>query len=83
MERALQLRVTRNIIEGNRSFPGRSEGRVSDKLPELEQAAPGDRSIPRISSTELLKGGREIVIQHGADEYRLRLTSKLKLILTK
>ena len=41
------------------------------------------RATPRIDSTELLRGGRELVIQHGADEYRLRLTSKLKLILTK
>jgi hemin uptake protein HemP len=38
---------------------------------------------PRITSAELLRGARELVIQHGADEYRLRLTSKLKLILTK
>jgi hemin uptake protein HemP len=83
MERTLQLRVTRNIIVGNRPVSSRLEGRVSHKLPELNRVGPGDRPIPRISSTELLQGGREIVIQHGTDEYRLRLTSKLKLILTK
>nr|WP_077729159.1 hemin uptake protein HemP [Methylocaldum sp. 14B] len=37
----------------------------------------------RVTSTELLGSGREIVIEHGGDEYRLRLTSNDKLILTK
>ena len=39
---------------------------------------------PARISTELLMGGRrEIVLQHGPDEYRLRVTSSGKLILTK
>lgn len=38
---------------------------------------------PRITSAELLRGAREIVIVHGAVEYRLRLTAQDKLILTK
>ena len=38
---------------------------------------------PRIPSTELLRGTRELVIQHGEDTYRLRLTRNDKLILTK
>lgn len=38
---------------------------------------------PRIDSQRLLVGGRELVIQHGAEEYRLRLTRNDKLILTK
>lgn len=37
----------------------------------------------RLSSAELLAGAREAVIVHGQDEYRLRLTSNGKLILTK
>ncbi len=61
----------------------RSEGMVSENLQELREVERSERVVPRIDSTELLRGGRELVIQHGADEYRLRLTSKLKLILTK
>ena len=56
---------------------------MSDKQTELGHGERVERVVPRITSTELLRGGRELVIQHGADEYRLRLTSKLKLILTK
>lgn len=37
----------------------------------------------RISSRELLEGGRELVIQHLDREYHLRLTRNDKLILTK
>lgn len=37
----------------------------------------------RLRSTEIFKGAREIVIEHGGEEYRLRRTSKGKLILTK
>lgn len=45
------------------------------------------RQIPvhenRIDSADLFVGGKEIVIAHGADLYRLRLTAQHKLILTK
>ncbi len=37
----------------------------------------------RIDSRDLLQGGREIVICHGDQEYRLRHTQNDKLILTK
>ncbi len=30
-----------------------------------------------------MKGKREIIIQHGLEEYRLRITASGKLILTK
>jgi hemin uptake protein HemP len=46
--------------------------------PAAEDAA------PRIVSSEsLLAGRRELLIQHGADQYRLRLTASNKLILVK
>jgi hemin uptake protein HemP len=41
------------------------------------------RATPRISSQMLLKGERELVIQHQGSEYHLRLTRNDKLILTK
>ena len=37
----------------------------------------------RIDSRELFATEREIIIAHGEDRYRLRLTSQNKLILTK
>lgn len=36
-----------------------------------------------MNSRELFSSGREIMISHGDDTYRLRLTSQNKLILTK
>jgi hemin uptake protein HemP len=37
----------------------------------------------RIESRELFSNEREIIIAHGDDAHRLRLTSQNKLILTK
>jgi hemin uptake protein HemP len=42
----------------------------------------GAQSLRRFSSAALLQGQRQIVIEHGSREYRLRLTSQGKLILT-
>lgn len=36
-----------------------------------------------ITSTELLGENQEIIILHAGEEYRLRITSNSKLILTK
>jgi len=47
------------------------------------QAASAQPPVKRIDSTTLLGGTRELIIEHGVDAYRLRLTSKGKLILTK
>ena len=38
---------------------------------------------PRLPLDALLKGAREVIILHAGQEYRLRLTSANKLILTK
>ncbi len=44
---------------------------------------PGATSPPAISSAALLAGAREVLIHHGEETYRLKLTSSNKLILTK
>ena len=44
---------------------------------------PASSSIRRIAIGELLGSGREAVLLHDGTEYRLRLTSNGKLILTK
>ena len=42
------------------------------------------RSQPtRIEASQLLGGNREVILEHDGQEYRLRLTSNGKLILTK
>ena len=47
----------------------------------------GARSVSladnRIDSRALFQGAREIIIAHGDETYRLRLTAQNKLILTK
>jgi hemin uptake protein HemP len=59
---------------------------------EIPRGAPpilraDERRIPmienRIDSCELFVATREIIIAHGKDLYRLRLTAQNKLILTK
>jgi hemin uptake protein HemP len=44
---------------------------------------PGPPQTRRIPSDRLMAGRREIIIQHGDEEYRLRVTAAGKLILTK
>lgn len=55
------------------------------RLLSLKPAAPASPEAPtrRVSSQSLLKGERELVIQHQGNEYHLRLTRNDKLILTK
>ncbi len=38
---------------------------------------------PIVDSVTLMDGRRELIIRHGADTYRLRVTASNKLILTK
>lgn len=44
----------------------------------------GERiSVPRLDARVVLQGCREVILVHGNEEYRLKLTSSGKLILTK
>jgi hemin uptake protein HemP len=43
----------------------------------------GAEAPPPILSDNLLRGAREVIILHGGEAYRLRLTRNDKLILTK
>jgi hemin uptake protein HemP len=60
------------------------------KGPQRPETVPGDAATrqirmvaERIDSRDLFVGTREIIIVHGEDSYRLRLTAQNKLILTK
>ncbi len=49
-----------------------------------ETPRPAERPGRRVvSSADLFRNARELVIVHGAEEYRLRITRADKLILTK
>ena len=58
-----------------------------DVPPQTTHAARTDEpsGVPPqiVDSTTLLAGRRELIIRHGEDTYRLRLTASNKLILTK
>jgi len=56
-------------------------GKHAEKLPSATRLLTVNGS--RIDSRELFAAEREIIIAHGEDNYRLRLTSQNKLILTK
>ena len=52
--------------------------------PPLSQPVPPSQVMTdRLSSEALLRGRREVEIEHAGQVYRLRLTSLGKLILTK
>lgn len=50
---------------------------------QLSQPAIRPQPMRRIELRDLLEGQREAVIVHDGQEYRLRITSNDKLILTK
>ena len=55
-----------------------------DETPEVRAAEPAAGApIVRLSSTEVFRGRREVVIIHHGQEYRLHITKADKLILTK
>ncbi len=51
----------------------------ADRVPGAADAA----TLPILDSSRLLQGGREVLIRHGGECYRLRHTRNDKLILTK
>ena len=66
---------------------GEHAGKPSVATPSVAKPSVATRNIAmrgnRIDSRDLFSAEREIVIAHGEESYRLRLTSQNKLILTK
>jgi hemin uptake protein HemP len=64
-----------------------SGDKLADAGTHAENPSAATRSVGvngnRIDSRELFSTEREIIIGHGDENYRLRLTSQNKLILTK
>ncbi len=58
----------------------RSVERISEIRPSVDVVL---LRPPRIATDRLMSGWREIILVHGLQEYRLRITAAGKLILTK
>jgi hemin uptake protein HemP len=57
---------------------------AQDPSPTLDpQYYPRRPPRQRVSTTDLMRGGRELVLLHEGEEYILRITKAGKLILTK
>jgi len=56
---------------------------ASSSSPEPRPEEPERGEPPTVTSEELLAGGRQLIIQHGGERYRLMVTRSNKLILTK
>jgi hemin uptake protein HemP len=54
-----------------------------DATRQLRPAGTAAPDPPRVASSELFRGRREVVIVHRDQEYRLTITKADKLILTK
>ena len=63
-------------------FSGRNH-RMSKKQDQIGPAAGEDVKVRRWRLEDLLGGARETVIEHEGQDYKLRITSNGKLILTK
>ncbi len=50
---------------------------------QIEEREGPKAPAPKLDVQTVLRGGREAILLHGTEEYRLRLTSNGKLILTK
>lgn len=61
----------------------REELRPSEAEAAAQDDSQGSASPVRWRVADLLRGQRVAIIDHGGEEYRLRLTANDKLILTK
>ncbi len=58
--------------------------RDETNVPHVQRPPPATAGRPRrLKVSELLDGEREAILEHGGQDYRLRITANGKLILTK
>lgn len=64
---------------------GKTEPSLPRNAAGPQYARPAGRAaaVATLRSSDLFAGSREVIIEHQGDLYRLRCTSKGKLILTK
>jgi hemin uptake protein HemP len=63
--------------------PETPDDKAMDGLPDDVIAGSAEPSLRTINSVDLMRGDREILIQHDEKTYRLRVTRNGKLILIK
>jgi len=75
---------------GERRPSGRCKKDVSEKMDMPAPVATGGTdaaekrsSLTRYLVSELMQGGREVILEHRGQDYRLRITEAGKLILSK
>ncbi len=56
---------------------------VEDSAPTSEPNNAANTKKVRVRVPDILQGGREAILEHDGQEYRLRITANGKLILTK
>lgn len=80
----MQLRVNRNS-KGDERRMTQSPRPVRPTEMERDKPASGvpDLGALVVESATLMNGQRELIIRHGTETYRLRVTASNKLILTK
>jgi hemin uptake protein HemP len=61
---------------------GRQADARNAEPPRAGARPSGAVPVPRTRSSELLRNGEQLIIEHAGREYRLRVTSNGKLILT-
>lgn len=57
--------------------------KTSDRTCGPPQSSSAGQGARRLRVAELLAGEREVILEHGGQDYRLRITANGKLILTK
>ena len=58
-------------------------GSEQDATRKSEETPPSNARLRRLKVSEILAGNREVILEHGGQDYRLRITANDKLILTK
>ena len=58
-------------------------GSEQDTTGRSQEMPPSNARLRRLKVSELLAGKREVILEHGGQDYRLRITANDKLILTK
>ncbi len=85
--------VLAGLLECLEQYAGRRQGLAQSAMDEGKLSAPaqaaGERAVQRIGDERVVRSAllfgddKEVVIEHDGERYRLRHTSKGKLILTK
>ena len=75
--------ATRTLLVWLKVMSMTPEAPATPVSPEKNENVAAEKPLPRVRSSDLLQGERELLIEHEGELYRLRLTRYGKLILHK